>query len=492
MIVYPKNDLDKIEKMVSILGGYWSESYEGRDQIRDIVSSRSKLWQQALISWEEAVKSRSRKDITSYSTSIWVRVVLDKSKGASVLNDYKGKSKYGNTPYIKYGEISGASWDLPIGVVGVSQIYNRVSEPSASLFETIDYNIDRRSNRIVFKINPFNNAKFPRELITNNDGTVDEQLTMWFHMAKIDKKAVQRFYGVPIGIDGESGDSYKDLVNQVYDCLIEGPSSYKISKVIGDSIECPISKNTETVIDISEGSRTIIVTDKEVYYAPEGAESTVTLGQTIAPGISLSDALSIKEIRRGVNLDNLPSLTIGAGLVDNSILGNLSFVNDNVPVDTVKVGSRVNVTFKIGGHPFDVDQFWKLVRKNEDKKKISLAHILSKTPAGKEVDEVTLPRQINPLRFLVDELMPRGVNLITIKAGRLLKSIPRLDAVLEVCPLNSFLFFIFETPLVIDDSLEVVSESEVGYTAANTISSDQSISNLDSKVTIKSISSQCF
>jgi hypothetical protein len=88
--------------------------------------------------------------------------------------------------------------------------------------------------------------------------------------------------------------------------------------------------------------------------------------------------------------------------------------------------------------------------------------------------------------------MPRGMNLITIKAGRLLKSIPRLDAVLEVCPLNSFLFFIFETPLVIDDSLEVVSESEVGYTAANTISSDQSISNLDSKVTIKSISSQCF
>ena len=58
--------------------------------------------------------------------------------------------------------------------------------------------------------------------------------------------------------------------------------------------------------------------------------------------------------------------------------------------------------------------------------------------------------------------------------------------------IHSFLFFIFETPSIIDDSLEVVSESEVGYTAANTISSDQSISNLDSKVTIKSISSQCF
>ena len=158
----------------------------------------------------------------------------------------------------------------------------------------------------------------------------------------------------------------------------------------------------------------------------------------------------------------------------------------------MKVNSKVNVTFKVGGHPFDVAQFWKLVRKNENKKQVSLAHILSKTPADKEVDEVTVPRQINPLRFLVDELMPRGMTLITIKAGRLLKSIPRLDAVLEVCPLNSFLFFIFETPLVIDDSLEVVSESEVGYTAANTISSDQSISNLDSKVTIKSISSQCF
>ena len=492
MIVYPKNDLDKIEKMVSLLGGYWTESYEGRDQIRDIVASRSKLWRQALVSWEEAVKSRSRKDIDSYSTSIWVRVFLDKSKGASVINDYKGKSKYGNTPYIKYGEISGASWDLPIGIVGVSQIYNRVSEPSASLFETVDYNIDHRSNRIVFKINPFNNTKFPRELITNNDGSVDEQLSMWFHMAKIDKKAVQRFYGMPIGIDGVSGESYKDLVNQIYDCLIEGPSTYKIAKVIGDSIECPVSKNAETVIDVSKGARTVIVTDKEVYYAPEASESTVFVGKKLTPGISLSDALSIREIRRGVSLNNLPSLTIGSGLVDNSILGNLSFVNDNVPLEKVKYLGKVNVTFKIGGHPFDVDQFWKLVRKSEDKKKISLAHILSKTPADKEVDEVTLPRQINPLRFLVDELMPRGMTLVTIKAGRLLKSIPRLDAVLEVCPLNSFLFFIFETPLIIDDSLEVASESEVGYTAANTISNDDSVNNLGSKVTIKSISSQCF
>lgn len=492
MIVYPKNDLDKIEKMVSILGGYWSESYEGRDQIKDIVASRSKLWRQALISWEEAVKSRSRKEITSYSTSVWVRVFLDKSKGASVINDYKGKSKYGNTPYIKYGEISGASWDLPIGIVGVSQIYNRVSEPSASLFETIDYSIDSRSNRIVFKVNPFNNTRFPRDLITNNDGSVDERLSMWFHMAKIDKKAVQRFYGIPIGIDGVSGESYKDLVNQIYDCLIDGPSTYKIAKVIGDSIECPVAKNTETVIDVSKGARTVIITDKEVYYAPEASESTVSVGRGLTPGISLSDALSIKEIRRGVNLNNLPSLTIGSGLVDNSILGNLSFANENVPVEAVKIHGRVNVTFKIGGHPFDVAQFWKLVRKSEDRKKISLAHILSKTPANREVDEVAVPTHINPLRFLVDELMPRGMTLITIKAGRLLKSIPRLDAVLEVCPLNSFLFFIFETPSIIDDSLEVVSESEIGYTAANTISSDQSISNLDSKVTIKSISSQCF
>jgi len=46
MFKYPKDDLDVTSKTTSLVGGYWNEVYEGKDQVSDLVAARNTLWQQ--------------------------------------------------------------------------------------------------------------------------------------------------------------------------------------------------------------------------------------------------------------------------------------------------------------------------------------------------------------------------------------------------------------------------------------------------------------
>jgi hypothetical protein len=95
------------------------------------------------------------------------------------------------------------------------------------------------------------------------------------------------------------------------------------------------------------------------------------------------------------------------------------------------------------------------------------------------------------LQFLIDEIIPGGVTLVTIKAEEVAKKIPRLDIVSDLVALGNGVFFIFEAPLAMDSYFDVQSASADKYVGANTVEEYISLALLNSAVTIKSISSQC-
>ena len=132
MFKFPKDDLDTPDKAKALIGGYWSEVYDGKDQIQDLVYARNTLWQQARDEWEDAYRAKSRLLITPVTSKNWLYFPIMKSKGSSTKNNYGGGRHYGESEY-QYGVSVGYSWDLPEGVVSVSQIYNRISDPSSSL-----------------------------------------------------------------------------------------------------------------------------------------------------------------------------------------------------------------------------------------------------------------------------------------------------------------------------------------------------------------------
>lgn len=491
MFEYPKTDLDVAEKVRSLTGGYWIDIYEGKDQIEDLVDARTTLWKDAMSVWKEAELSKSRLNISPFKSKSWIYFPILKSEGIANRGFYEGGAEYGSS-VITYGEAVGFSWKLPDGVASVSQIYNRISYPSASLFEGIDFSLNTANNRLVFSFDPFLNTNFATRDKLNSNGVQDRELAMWLYLPKIDQKSVQQIYGLPIGVDGQSGEAYKGLVNTIYDCLILGMSSGRLSKLLGYALNAPVADTTETVEAIHSHIRKVVVTNKRVYFLSPRSEPTVSVGDEVSLGQSLSNALVVKELRRGSDLSEVKAITLGKGFINNEFSYDLTFLNDDTPVDVDDKGPVTELKFKVSGHPFDVDRFWEIVHANGVKRDrtIAMGLDLRADKVGNPYKE-SLPSTINPLQFLINEIIPGGLTLVTIKAEAVPQGIPRLDVVPDLVSLGNGVFFIFEAPLAIDSAFTVQSSNEDKYTGAETLEEYDASYLLNSAVVIKSISSQC-
>lgn len=490
MFIYPKTDLDKAETVRSLLGGYWNEVYEGRDQVADIVDARINLWQDAVEVWNEAVDSKSRFTISPLKKKSWVYFPIIKNKGVATESSFGGGGSYGASA-INYGATKGIAWALPSNIKSVSQIYNRISSPSASLFEGVDYTINSLTGQIIFVRDPFINPKFAtRDVIV--DGVTDQEMALWLYRPKIDQRSVQQIFGLPIGLDGESNEYYKNFVNTVYDSLILGMSYGRMVSLFGHALHSPVSNEEEIVERIHNSVRKVIITDKNVYQLPYKAEPSVEVGDSLIAGDSLSNALSIRELQRNSDITNINAITLPKGFIDNTFAYDLSFINENTTPTVNTLNGITEFRFKVGGHPFDVDRFWSEVHSRGLAKGRTIAQGLDqRSEKFGEPDKESLPTTINPLRFLIDEIMPGSITLVTIKVDGIGAKLPRLDIVPDLLALGNGVFFIFEAPLAIDSLFDVQSSNESSYTGAEPLTEYDTFDLLNSVVTVKSISSQC-
>ena len=491
MFEYPKTYLDRAEDVRALAGGYWIEVYEGKDQVEDLVDARTTLWQASLSTWQEAERSKSRFDISPFKIKTWSYFPILKSQGISVEGVFGAGGKYGGQGLV-YGQTAGASWPLTDSLSRVSQIYNRTSGPSASLYEGLDFTIDSVANRIVFKVNPFSDNRFATKDVIDASGNSDTELALWLYNAKFDLRSIQQIYGLPIGVDGASSEDYKQLINNVYDCLILGMSSGRLANILGHSLQSPVAKTNEVVERIHNSGRKVVITDKNVYFLSPKSSASVSVGDSVIAGTSLSTGLRIQELRSGSDISNINAITLGKGLISNQFAYDLTFTNSTVPTKVITRDGTTELSFEIGGHPFDVEHFWEVVNRNGEAQGKTIAQGLdSRAVKVGEPAAESLPTSINPLQFLIDEIIPGGITLVTIRAEEVARKIPRLDIVPDLVALGNGVFFIFEAPLAIDSSFDVQSAGDDKYTGAETVEEYISLALLNSAVTIKSISSQC-
>lgn len=493
MFEYPKTYLDRAEDIRALAGSYWLEVYEGKDQVEDLVDARNTLWQASLLTWQEAEKSKSRFAISPFKIRTWSYFSILSSQGTSVEGVFGGGGAYEyDGRGLAYGQTTGASWPLMEGLASVNQIYNRTSSPSASLYGGLDFSIDPVANKIIFKTNPFLDNRFATKQVVNASGDYDTELALWLHNARFDLKSIQQIYGLPIGVDGASGEDYKQLINNIYDCLILGMSAGRLASILGHSLQTPVAKTNEVVESIYNFDRKVIITDKNVYFLSPKSSASVSVGESVIAGTSLSTGLKIQELRNGSSIAGIDAITLGKGLTSNQFTHDLTFTNSVIPTQVTTKEGITELRFEVGGHPFDVDHFWELVHENgkTQGKTIAQGLDLRATKVGEPTVE-SLPTSINPLQFLINEIIPGGITLVTIRADQVAKKIPRLDIVPDLVALGNGVFFIFEAPLAMDSSFNVQSVNAGKYTGAETVEEHISLALLNSAVTIKSISSQC-
>lgn len=371
------------------------------------------------------------------------------------------------------------SFPIPIALNNVRQIFNKIVFPTTTLLGGIDFIVDPEVGALRFTIDPFSNESFLRAPVAETPG--DEEITLWGFCGDFDYSYVFNQFAYALGLQLSSSENAKLLTNAITDGLINGGASAKdldlaFSAICGIPLTIAATETIETVFYDSRGL--VIVSDSAVYRFQEPAEPVVAVGDVVTSGSQLVRCFEVLEFfnlhsYRAPGEDNLLpatksdelatqifeplvtendsgivittvtnprrellALAVGSGFLPACFLGDLVFENKAVPldVDAGHPSGYTYVKFELGGFPADVTQFFDLLHQRGIElaeaakdpcapaglRSGTLAHVLDRRvqPSG-EPTASDLPRNINPMRFLVENVLRNNVFVVRIVVSAL-------------------------------------------------------------------------
>lgn len=448
--IYPSSDLDRAKKLLRVLGSFWSATYTAKDQLHAFTAAIAAGVKQTTDNVDELVDSVSRHDLAVWHTENWQPLTLRKSDlNLTAANNYKFDNdslNFNSNPPVLFDSFKRNifyAFPVPANFVSAAQLYDRVLLPSFSLLANIDFTIDRANTAIVFTRNPFEINEIVTTPIYQNGEIVDETITLWAFKAKIDFDRVFRQFGYAIDARLKSHENAKALLNAIFDGLLAGGATDAIlSAALSAIFDVPLVETDNERVELIEldNHGLIIVTDKRVYRFAADATPVVAVGDVLRAGDRLINAFEIIRLNRGVVPAQIPALALDAGFTSGCMYSDLIFENKDVPivVDTNHPSGFTYITFPVGGFPADVRKFFdEMHARGIEFLEIptpegceppaartgTLAHVLDRrrNPAG-EPQADDLPATINPLKFIVENVLKNNVITVIVRVTELGKN----------------------------------------------------------------------
>lgn len=410
--VYPIRDIDQPARLLSMLGTFWAETYEGRDAVEVIVGQRAQLEAQAQQNLQEAVDATSRFKIPVYHRDLWRQLrVLESDLAVN-----QGPVKYGDGDHygdsdLNYGQLRANRWfscELPTDMRAIGGIQERIFNPEVTWVSGSDYTIVATELR--FNQNPFD-AGFEVNNVYSAGQVTDREVVIWLRSVDEDHRFIHSHYGSVLGLELPSSPTYKDLVNAIWDDVVEGGSEMVLRRIVASVTDAPIAlEKFEQVQVVTTDSRyLLIITDKHVYRTSQKATAVVTVGQIVCQGDSLTDTVEFLDLRSGDTPDDLTAVTIGREMLGEDYLSGLTFQNKLTPLVVATEGSNRLASFELQGWPLDTERFWASVRTSEATQSQTLAGLLTASLGS-------LPANINPLQFLISNILRNNAFLVRLKS----------------------------------------------------------------------------
>lgn len=428
---YSPRDIDKPDTLIGYLGSHWDSAFANTFQIRSLMRARGRLEYQKVLRLLEAERSVSRLNADTLHTDHWFLLTLiesDRNNAAVSTLLYGEGAVYGNDPETgfeyQYGVPVGlrSAFPAPSKLREAPYIMNRMSRPSAVLTNGLDYFLDLDHGAIVFRDNPFDNDLFPKDTVYKDGEAVDREIRMWVFRAQFDEDLIYKHFGYVVGVDLETSETYQDYVNAIWDSAVEGTGGKQIEEAFAALTDTPIAQGTEVVEHVVEDDRHLLVlTDKTAYKFPKSASAVVSVGDTVQAGDQLVDTVQIFEFHDGEvpDVSDLSAISLDRNFLLDNFSGGITFNNTTATLEVDTSGIFTRIEFDIGGFPGDTEEFWDLFHSRGIADPPTLAQLLDQrsNKVGEPVAS-NLPATINPLEFLIQNVLRNNAFVVKIKASQ--------------------------------------------------------------------------
>lgn len=456
--VYPATDFDRPKNMLALLGTFWAEVYQGKEQITSITAAKGQVENQTLTDLLAVADSFARGRCPIYHTDNWYLLRLRQSE----LNSAQVAVATFDSGLVFN---AGASFDVPARsttfafpvdgrLANVRQILNRFTEPSLLWTAGVDFLLS--PGCITFRSNPFDDPRVARRHVYEDGQIVDEEAVLWLFKGEFDFDILYRQYGYVLNMQFESSLAYRNLLNAFFDALVGGTTASQVLLAASAITGIPLVLEPQETVEhvTSDGAGQLIITDQHVYRFSMAANPLVEVGDVVHAGDSLVNALEVYELNQGHVPENLRALAMGKGFLAACYYGDLVFENKDVPLEVIEnhPSSFTYVKFGLGGFPLDVARFFDDMHErgiaasqqqvdachpgdtvlipgdpcadepfpDQRIRRGTLAHLLDvrPNPVG-EPTAASLPRTINPLQFLIENVLRANAVILHVRAAGL-------------------------------------------------------------------------
>lgn len=450
------------------------------------------------------------------------------------------------------------AFPLPENMVNVRQIFNRLTFPSVALLSNVDFIVDTQREALIFNDNPFENPAVLKRAVGNDDEEIVLWgFCADFDYQRVFNQFAYAL-GVQLKTSHAYKEFVNALFDGLIDGgLATQDLDIAISAMCGLPL---VRENEEVVEVIDEDAHGLfIATNKHTYRFRATAVPIVVVGQVVYLGEQLVYGFSVSEFfvgntfikndrddvvccpapnnfltthlfesittesgellllnREGLKCEirraDLTALALDHGFLSSCFYGDLVFENKTVPlkIDTAHKSGYTYVEFEVGGYPADVKKFFAEVHQRgvsaaqkpvnqcePENRRGTLAHYLDKRARlVSEPTELTLPETINPLRFLVENVLRNNVFVIRINTAALGQNrlgLYNVRHLRQLLPPQTAAIILFELEPTFDkiQAPKLMKEAVTRFTGAEPIADNCGDLVNDLGVTVRVLSGTC-
>jgi hypothetical protein len=423
MLTYPVDRFDTVSLLTTTVPDFWLSIYDGRSLIEDLLRACVVIDRQVDQRADELYASISRTECPVTNFWRWFPVVLAESE--MVIGrylDFGDGALYGPQPgdgtTYAYGARTGhaVAFPLPTGLLNASLLTNALTNPTIALTIGSGFEVDVANGILVMIGNPFEDPQF-----TSYEEDGQRFIRMFLGDAEFDPRYIQRVWGAVSGGEGPSTANYKQLVNATLDASVQGSTYHDVLNALVAITDIPLAVGGETVeIITADADGTIIITDLNVYRFDSSSLVSVSVGDVLVAGQSMTDGLIVSRLNGRLPSD-VTEVTLDSGFLWDGIAGDLTFANSEQSITvTTNVSGFTKITFPLTGASADVTAFFTEMHARGVAAGKTLANWLDirETPVG-QPSAFNLPITINPATMLVENAIRNNLISARINESRL-------------------------------------------------------------------------